>query len=163
MTFREIDQQQYRDVARIYQEGIATGSATFETLAPSWPKWDAGHLAHSRLALYNDDSMVGWAALSAVSGRCVYAGVAEVSVYVGSLFRGQGYGEKLLNELIRQSEIHGLWTLQSGIFEENLGSQRLHLKCGFRSIGYRERIGKLGNTWKNNLIMERRSQVNGID
>lgn len=163
MNLRGIDARNYAQVAQIYQEGIATGMATFETVAPSWQDWDQSHLPHARLALYDNDVLVGWAALTPVSGRCVYAGVAEVSVYVGQRFRGQGYGEILLNHLIQESEVQGLWTLQSGIFEENIGSQRLHEKCGFRTVGYRERIGKLAGVWKNNLIMERRSKRNGMD
>src|SRR5688572_5746080 len=116
-------------VASIYLEGIATGNATFETNASDWDTWDKGHLKHCRIVAEVDNQVAGWAALSPVSGRCVYGGVAEVSVYIGKDFRGNGIGKALLLELIRQSEENGLWTLQSGIFPENISSIRLHENC----------------------------------
>jgi len=144
-------------VRSIYLEGIATGVATFETEAPSWEKWDAGHLAKPRLKAVAGNQVAGWAALSPVSSRRVYAGVAEVSVYVAEAFRGRGVGGLLLTELVRASEDSGLWTLQAGIFAVNVPSIRLHAACGFRVVGTRERLGRLGDTWRDVVLMERRS------
>ena len=150
-------------VANIYAEGIATGFATFEKEIPSYPSWDQNHLSNCRIIAEHATAIVGWAALSPVSGRCVYGGVAEVSVYVGESYRGLGIGKLLLQELIGQSEAAGLWTLQSGIFPENEGSIRLHELLGFRRIGHRERVGKLDGIWKDNVIFERRSKIVGND
>ena len=150
-------------VRNIYVEGIATGNATFETDAPVWKSWDSSHLAHSRLVARNGENIVGWAALSPVSGRCVYGGVAEVSVYVGENGRGLGVGKSLLIALIKSSEENGIWTLQAGIFPENTASRELHLRNGFREIGFRERIGKHGGIWRSTVLFERRSQTIGID
>jgi len=147
----------------IYAAGIATGTATFTTEAPSWEEWDPSHLTHSRLVAVDDAGRVlGWAALSAVSGRCVYGGVAEVSVYVAAEARGQGVGRLLLAGLITESERHGMWTLQAGIFPENLASLRLHEALGFRVVGRRERIGQLRGRWQDTLLLERRSTVVGV-
>ena len=144
-------------VRRIYAEGIATGLATFETAAPDWPAWNASHLEACRLVATGDGGLAGWAALSPVSDRCVYAGVAEVSVYVGEASRGQGVGRVLLDALVAASERHGLWTLQAGIFPENMASVALHERCGFRVVGRRERLGRLGGAWRDVLLLERRS------
>ncbi|MDD3035470.1 MAG: GNAT family N-acetyltransferase [Candidatus Saccharimonadaceae bacterium] len=145
------------EVSRIYQEGMDTNLATFQSDCPSWEEWNASHLKDCRLVIMNDGTILGWAALTAVSGRCVYAGVAEVSIYIDQNFRGRGAGKVLLLELIRCSEEHGLWTLQSGIMQENKASICLHESCGFRLVGYRERIGRdrFGN-WRNTVLMERR-------
>jgi L-amino acid N-acyltransferase YncA len=148
-------------VRAIYEEGIATGHATFETEAPSWERWDAAHLQDGRLIGLSDEAALGWAALSPVSSRCVYAGVAEVSVYVSAQARGRGVGRALLAALVEASERSGLWTLQAGIFPENTGSLRLHTSCGFRVIGRRERIGQLKGEWRDTLLLERRSGVIG--
>lgn len=153
----------WEDVRSIYLEGIATGNATFETEAPSWERWDAGHLAEPRLVARDDDGVMGWGALSPVSGRCVYAGVAEVSIYVGGRCRGMGVGRKLLDELVRTSEEKGIWTLQAGIFPENEASLALHRRCGFREIGRRERIGCMNGRWRDVVLLERRSSVTGVD
>ena len=153
----------WTEVARIYREGLDTGIASFETTVPSWEDWDRSHLDICRLVALNDGEVSGWAALSKVSSRCVYGGVAEVSLYVGSRFRGQGVGRTLLERLIVESESEGYWTLQSGIFPENQASIALHEKAGFRKIGIRERIGKRNGEWKDNLLMERRSQRVGMD
>lgn len=150
------------EVRAIYLEGIATGFATFETSAPSWESWDASHLPHGRLIARAADGVQGWAALSPVSDRCAYAGVAEVSVYVGSAAQGQGVGSALLGALIAASEKEGIWTLQAGIFPENIASIRLHLRCGFREIGRRERLGKRAGVWRDVLLLERRSHVAGM-
>jgi len=146
-------------VLEIYRQGIASGNATFETETPSWEKWTAAHLPHSRIVARNGASVLGWAALSPVSSRCVYAGVAEVSIYIAEEARGLGVGRALLEELIRQSENNGLWTLQAGIFPENEASIRLHKSCGFREVGRRERIGKLGDRWRDTVLLERRSMT----
>ncbi|MGI4762463.1 MAG: GNAT family N-acetyltransferase [Janthinobacterium lividum] len=149
-------------VRTIYEAGMATGQATFTTEAPSWEAWDASHLAHCRLvATTADGQVLGWAALSPVSSRCVYAGVAEVSIYIGAEARGQGVGRQLLGALVAASEQHGLWTLQAGIFPENVASLALHASQGFRTVGRRERIGQLRGQWHDTLLLERRSAVVG--
>jgi phosphinothricin acetyltransferase len=144
-------------VRAIYAEGIATGDATFQTSPPSWEEWDAAHLAEPRLVADLRGDVAGWAALSPVSRRAVYAGVAEVSVYVAESARGRGAGRALLEALVRASEAAGLWTLQAGIFPENSASIALHERCGFRVVGRRERIGALYGSWRDVLLMERRS------
>ncbi len=149
-------------VRAIYCEGIATGNATFETDAPAWESWDKNHLRGCRLVARADGRVMGWAALSPVSGRCVYAGVAEVSIYVAAPARGQGIGQALLGALVEASERAGLWTLQAGIFPENAASLALHRACGFREVGRRERIGRLNGAWRDVVLMERRSKVVGI-
>ncbi|WP_345951237.1 N-acetyltransferase family protein [Mucilaginibacter sp. PAMB04274] len=149
---------------RIYLEGIATGQATFQTDAPQWEDWDKSHLSDLRyVALTDDGNMAGWVALSPVSSRCVYAGVAEVSVYVSEEFRGKKVGQALLQHLITESEKANLWTLQAGIFPENEASVKLHEKLGFRIIGYRERVAKQYGVWRNVYLLERRSNAVGID
>ena len=153
----------WEPVRTIYLEGIATGHATFEQDAPTWDVWDAAHLRVARLVARDDRRIKGWAALSAVSGRCVYAGVAEVSVYVGAAFRGEGVGKALLEELIRAAEAAGIWTLQAGVFPENKASTGLHLRCGFREVGRRERIGRMHGLWRDTLLLERRSKIVGVD
>ena len=150
-------------VAEIYKEGIATGYATFELDVPAYKEWDSAHVSSCRLVALEDQIVLGWAALSPVSSRCVYGGVAEVSVYIAAAHRGKGLGEKLLVQLILASEEAGFWTLQSGIFPENIGSIQIHEKTGFRLIGKRERIGKLHGAWKDNLIFERRSNDVGTN
>jgi L-amino acid N-acyltransferase YncA len=146
-------------VKAIYLQGIATGQATFQTEAPSWEYWDKGHLPQLRYIYLLDDIVAGWAALSPVSGRCVYAGVAEVSVYIHEDYRGKGIGKALLQTLIYESEAQGLWMLQSGIFPENLASVALHEKLGFRQVGYREKIGQMGGIWRDTVLLERRSKI----
>jgi len=148
-------------VRQIYGEGIATGDATFETELPDWEKWNASHRQDCRLIARAGDQILGWAALSPVSARRVYAGVAEVSVYVAAAARGRGVGRALLQALIDESERDQIWTLQAGIFPENTASIALHRYCGFREVGVRRRIGKLGETWRDVLLLERRSQVVG--
>jgi phosphinothricin acetyltransferase len=146
-------------VRAIYEEGIATGNATFETAAPNWPAWDAAHLSGHRLVAGTGPDVVGWAALSPVSDRCVYVGVAENSVYIGAEARGRGIGRVLLDALVRSSETAGFWTIQTGIFPENVASVRLHEACGFRVVGRRERIGRMDGQWRDTLFLERRSQL----
>jgi len=159
MQIVSITATNYPQVAAIYQGGLDTGIASFETKAPSWEAWDSSHIDHSRIAAMDNDVMLGWAALSPTSSRCVYGGVGEVSVYIASIARGKGVGSYLLNELIRSSEANGLWSLQSGVFPQNRGSVALHLKCGFRQIGYREKIGQRNGQWFDNLLFERRSKL----
>jgi len=144
-------------VREIYLEGIATGNATFETAAPEWEAWDAGHLPHCRFTARVNGAIEGWAALSPVSNRCVYGGVAEVSVYVSAHSRGAGVGRALLLALVEASEAAGIWTLQAGIFPENAASLALFTRCGFRAVGRRERIGKHQGQWRDTLLLERRS------
>jgi L-amino acid N-acyltransferase YncA len=150
------------DVRAIYLEGIATGNATFETAAPEWERWDAAHLPVCRLIAREHASAVGWAALSRVSSRQVYSGLAEVSVYVAQSARGRGVGMQLLSALVEASEREGMWTLQGGIFPENHASIRLHQRCGFRIVGTRERAGCLAGVWRDVVLMERRSKSVGL-
>ncbi|SPE40287.1 GCN5-related N-acetyltransferase [Candidatus Sulfopaludibacter sp. SbA3] len=152
-----MQQSDWPEVRAIYLEGIATGNATFQKTAPDWQEWDSGHLAHSRLVARQDGKVLGWAALSRVSARPVYAGVAEVSVYVAARARGQGVGRLLLAGLVTESEQHGIWTLQAGIFPENEASVALHQAAGFRVVGVRERLGCMDGIWRDVVLMERRS------
>jgi len=149
--------QDWPQVRAIYLEGIATGNATFEQTAPEWETWDAGHLTDARIVARAGADVLGWAALSRVSGRCVYAGVAEVSIYVAERARGQGVGRQLIARLIADSEAAGIWTLQAGIFPENHASIALHERAGFRTVGRRERLGKMNGRWRDVVLLERRS------
>ena len=162
IKIEKMDASHWHEVKRIYNVGIATKNATFQTEAPNWVSWDQNHRQDCRLIAISDDRVAAWAALSNVSNRCVYAGVAEVSIYVDSEFRGLGIGDKLLKQLILESEQNGLWTLQAGIFPENSASLRLHLKNGFRTLGIREKIGKMDSVWRDVVLLERRSQMIGI-
>ena len=153
----------WEHVCAIYFEGIATGQATFETDAPTWSEWDASHLSLPRLVARANNRVIGWAALSPISGRSCYAGVAEVSVYVGAHNRGQGVGKALLQGIIAESERHGIWTLQGSTFPENTASLRLQESCGFRVVGRRERIARHHEGWRDTIITERRSSVVGSD
>lgn len=150
-------------VCAIYVAGIATGQATFETEAPTWVHWDGNHLPAPRLVAISSDRIVGWAALSAVSARAVYAGVAEVSVYIDLEMRGRGIGRLLLETLVKESEQNGIWTLQASVFPENAASVSLHKSCGFREVGRRERTGRMNGVWRDTLLLERRSKVSGND
>ena len=154
-----IDQMRMSDweqVREIYLEGIRSGNSTFETNAPTWEKWDEGHLPVARLVMRDEEMVLGWAALSPVSKRDVYRGVVEVTVYVTESARGKGIGRALLEALIAESEKNGIWTLQASIFPENTASVDLHLKCGFREVGRRERIAMLNGVWRDTLLFERR-------
>jgi L-amino acid N-acyltransferase YncA len=149
-------------VRDIFEAGIATGDATFETSAPPWQRWDDSHLSdHRRVATNHAGEIAGWAALAPVSDRCVYGGVAENSVYIHPDHRCRGVGRALLAELIASSELAGIWTVQTGIFPENTASLALHQRCGFRIIGTRQRIGQLNGVWRDTLFLERRSAVVG--
>jgi phosphinothricin acetyltransferase len=149
-------------VREIYREGVATGDATFETQVPEWSDWDASHLRHPRLVARDGSAIGGWAALSPASRRAVYSGVAEVSIYVAEVYRGQGLGRRLLSALVEDSESQGIWTLQAGIFAENRASIGLHERMGFRQMGRRERIGQRDGRWRDTVLMERRSKVVGL-
>ena len=162
VEIRQMRSADWSQVAGVYEECIATEMATFETEIPSWSQWDKNHIDSCRFVAIEGDQILGWAALSEVSSRCVYGGVAEVSVYVANKSRGQGIGEKLLGQLIAESEKQLYWTLQSGIFPENYASIQLHEKLGFRRIGYREKIAELAGVWKDNILMEKRSKNVGI-
>jgi phosphinothricin acetyltransferase len=155
--------EHWSDVHRIYEEGIATGNATFQTEPPAWEAFDAGHLPHARLIARDvNGHVVGWVALSPVSNRCVYSGVAEVSIYVSAAARGWGVGRVLMEGVIRESEEAGIWTLQGGVFPENGASVRLLESCGFRVVGRRERLGRMNDRWRDVLLLERRSHVAGV-
>lgn len=150
-------------VKKIYEEGLATGNASFQVSVPSWKEWDNAHIANSRLIAIDKNQVLGWAALTAVSGRCIYAGVGEVSVYVSENARGKGIGKRLLQSLIKESEKNNFWTLQAGIFPENIASIKIHEACGFRIVGKRERIGKMNGAWRDTILLERRSTKIGVD
>jgi phosphinothricin acetyltransferase len=152
----------WESVRAIYLEGITSGLATFETQAPSWEEWDAAHHPFARLVARSEGRVAGWGALSPVSRRRCYAGVAEVSVYIAADCRGRGIGRLLLEALIRESERLGIWTLQGATFAENEASLRLQRACGFREIGRRERIAQLHGVWRDTILTERRSSVIGV-
>jgi phosphinothricin acetyltransferase len=163
VSIRPLEPDDWPAVVRIYEEGIATRSATFETSVPDWDAWDRSHLDTCRLVAQDVDYIVGWAALSPVSDRCVYGGVAEVSVYIATRARRRGIGKMLLDALVRESEAAGFWTLQAGVFTDNAVSIRLHERCGFRVVGIRERLGQLDGIWKDVALLERRSSVVGVE
>jgi len=150
-------------VRAIYEQGIATRQATFEAEPPSWEQWDSAHLPNGRLVARDGDLIVGWGALSPVSRRQCYGGVAEASVYVDESARGRGIGRALLEHLIAASEAQGIWTLQGATFPENTASLRLQERCGFRVVGRRERIARMDGLWRDTILTERRSSKVGID
>lgn len=155
-----LSQEHWDSVAVIYADGMATGDATFEKTVPAWEAWDAAHRKDCRLVAIDASGQVtAWGALSNVSGRCVYAGVAEVSVYVSVAHRRKGIGGLMLSNLIDASEHAGIWTLQAGIFPENQASLRMHQACGFRIVGVREKLGQLDGRWRDVVLLERRSTV----
>ncbi len=156
-----MEQRDWEAVREIYLQGIATGNATFERAVPEYTEWDERHLSPCRLVARWNDKVLGWAALSRVSSREVYAGVAEVSIYIAEEVRGRGIGRKLLRALVEASEENGIWTLQAGVFAENAVSIRLHQQAGFRIVGSRERIGCLDGRWRDTVLMERRSRMVG--
>jgi len=161
MELEPMGPEDWPSVREIYLQGIDTGNATFETTAPEWDQWDHGHLDSCRLVARSEGQVVGWAALSLVSRRAVYAGVAEVSVYVAAAARGQGIGKVLLHALVAASERANIWTLQAGIFPENAASIAVHKSTGFRVVGIRERIGRMNGHWRDVVLLERRSAVAG--
>lgn len=157
---RDLRPEDWPRVLAIYEDGIRSGNATFETEAPAWADWDAGHPG-LRLVAERGGTVVGWAALSPLSSRRCYRGVGEVSVYVAEAARGRGVGRTLLERLVTRSEDDGYWTLEAGIFPENAASLRLHRGCGFRDVGLRERLGESGGVWRDVLLLERRSAAVG--
>ena len=160
-VIRDMVPADWKAVARIYGEGISSGNATFETGVPDWPEWDEAHHRRCRLVAVDGEHVLGWAALGPISKRPVYGGVAEASIYVSESARGSGVGSRLLSTLIQCSEQAGFWTLQAGIFPENEPSIRLHRRHGFRLVGNRERVGRLGDVWRDVLLLERRSEIVG--
>jgi phosphinothricin acetyltransferase len=159
MEVRDLQAGDWPEAARIYAEGIATGNATFETEVPSWEQWEHSHLPAHRLVAEEDGRVVGWIGLAPVSARPCYAGVAEISVYVTESVRGQGVGSKLLAAVVESSERSGIWTLQTSVFPENEPSLALLRRFGFRTVGTRERIGRLHGVWRDTVLVERRSEV----
>lgn len=163
-AIREMSQRDWEQVKSIYEDGILTGNSTIEKAAPSWGKWDAGHIKSCRIVAIFENTVIGWVVLSPVSSRCAYAGVAEISLYIAPKHWGKGVGTMLLKKMISCSEENGFWTLHSGIFPENTASLALHKKCGFREIGRQEKVGRMPDgTWRDVVLMERRSQIVGID
>ncbi len=150
-------------VLAVYQAGIDTGDATFETAAPTWAAFDASRLPAHRLVADGAAGVLGWVAVTAVSARPAYAGVVEHGVYVSPAARGRGVGLALMRALIESTEAAGVWTLQSAVFPENLASVALHRRCGFRIVGTRERIGRRDGHWRDVLLLERRSTLTGTD
>jgi L-amino acid N-acyltransferase YncA len=157
LAVEEMTTSDWPAVAEIYRQGLDTGQASFETEVPAHEEWDRAHLERPRLVARVDEDIVGWAALSPVSDRCVYGGVAEDSVYVAAAVTGRGIGRRLLSELVRRAEDEGIWTIQAGLFPENAASLALHERCGFRVVGRRERLGKHHGVWRDVLLVERRS------
>jgi phosphinothricin acetyltransferase len=155
-AIRDLSPTDWPAVAAIYAAGIATGNATFETEVPSWEAWDAAH-SGLRLVAEEDGEVVGWATLTPVSGRCCYRGVGENSIYIAENARGRGVGRALLERLVERAEADGFWTIETGIFPENTASVALHLACGFRIVGTRERLGEMNGVWRDVLFLERRS------
>lgn len=162
ILIRKMTKDDWRQVAGIYKEGIDTGNATFQQEVPTWADWDSSHLKSCRLIAEAHHQIAGWAALSAVSKRKVYSGVAEVSIYISSNYRERGIGTKLLESLISASEKENIWTLQAGIFPENASSLKIHLKLGFRRVGIREKIGEMNGNWRDTILLERRSLIAGV-
>ena len=161
MEIRILEPIHWEDVKKIYSKGIATGNATFETEVPDWDKWNKNHLKDLRFISVENEKVIGWAALTSVSDRCIYAGVAEVSVYIDEEFKGKGIGKALLQKLIEESEKKNIWTLQAGIFPENEASISIHKKLGFRIVGFREKIGNMNGIWRDTILLERRSNKVG--
>jgi len=154
--------EDFPSVIEIYKQGIETNNATFENHIPDWKEWNEKFILNPRLVVTDNGRVVGWAMLSRISTRQVYAGVCEVSIYIHTGFQGKGIGRGLLTELVVKSEKNNIWTLQAGIFAENISSINLHISCGFRKVGYREKIRKMAGVWRDTVLFERRSEVAGI-
>lgn len=162
-AIRPMRPEHWDRVREIYLEGLATGQASFETKAPARETWDRSHHSHSRLVAAQEDRIVGWAALSPVSGRSCYTGVAEVSIYVSPSHRGRGVGKMLLQALVEVSEKNGIWMLCASTFPENAASLRVQQACGFKVVGRRERIGRHCGVWRDTVLTERRSAIVGTE
>jgi len=161
---RKMLETDWNDVARIYQHGMDTNIATFQTSCPSYEEWDKAHLQTCRFVITDGESIAGWTALSPVSSRCVYSGLAEISIYMDDKYSRLGLGTKLLNYLIQESEKNGIWMLQSAILQHNQASICLHEKCGFRKVGYREKIAKdKSGIWRDTVMMEKRSALSDFN
>ncbi|MBP3951048.1 GNAT family N-acetyltransferase [Bacillus suaedae] len=158
-NMKDSDRDQVLD---IYMEGISTGNATFQTEPMTWEEWNGKYANECRFVAREEDRVVGWIAILPYSTRFVYAGVAEVSIYISLAHTGLGIGARLLSKLIEESEKKGYWTLQAGIYPENEASMSLHKKAGFREVGKRERIGKLNGIWRDVILLERRSKIVGL-
>jgi L-amino acid N-acyltransferase YncA len=163
IVFRPMTEEDWPQVAEIYRQGIKTQNATFERQIPTWEKWNSNHSKTCRILATIENKVIGWAALIPVSARQVYSGVAEVSIYISDKFQGQRIGTRLLKQLIYESEIAGIWTLQAVIFPENILSMAMHENNGFRVVGYRERIGQINGNWRNTILLERRSTKTGTN
>ncbi len=161
IEIRDLRPEDWPEVAQIYGDGIATGSATFETHVPPWEVWDGVHSPNPRLVATSEGAVVGWAAVAPVSSRPVYRGVAEISLYVAEGSRGKGIGKELLADFIVRATEAGIWTLQTSVFPENKASLALLGTCGFRVVGRRERIGQHEGVWRDTLLLERRSEEVG--
>ena len=162
ITIRLFKISDFHQVQEIYKQGVETRNATFESHIPFWEEWNRKFIEEPRLVAVLNDRVVGWAMLSRVSLRDVYSGVCEISLYIHKKYRKRGIGKALLNELITQSENYNIWTLQAGIFPENKVSIKLHKDCGFREVGYREKIGKMDDEWRDTILLERRSKEVGL-
>ena len=161
-VIEKMKDEDWSKVASVYREGIATGNSTLEKEPPEWEKWDKDHLRNCRLVARAQGKVIGWAALSPVSTRCAYSGVAEVSLYITTSARGIGVGKTLFRAVIKESEQAGIWTLQGQIFPENISSIAMSKSCGFREVGYREHIGQMNGVWRDVILMERRSKTVGV-
>jgi L-amino acid N-acyltransferase YncA len=159
---REMRLEDAEHVLAVYKSGIETGNATFEIKVPSWEEWSKKHLQHSRFVFTENDKVIGWSALSPVSARKVYEGVAEISIYVDPEHSKKGIGSQLMERIISSSEQHGIWTLSASVFPENLSTLHLHAKYGFRIVGTRERIAELHGKWRDTILLERRSKLTGV-
>ncbi|MCP4760587.1 MAG: N-acetyltransferase [archaeon] len=162
LIIREMEYNDWKAVKSVFKEGIATKNATFETNAPEWDKWNISHSQKCRLIAEKDGEVIGWAVLTPISDRCIYSGVAEVSIYIKNTEKKSGVGTILMKELIFESEKEGYWTLQAKIFPENIGSLKLHKNCGFREVGIREKIGQMDGLWRDVILLEKRSSIVGI-
>ncbi|MDB4903083.1 MAG: ywnH [Mucilaginibacter sp.] len=162
MKIELLTKRHWPQVKAIYESGVATGNANFTHPATQWNNWDNAHVKTCRLVAIENDEVLGWAALAAVSDNCVFTGVAEDSVYVAENSRGKGIGKQLLKEIVKSSEENNFWTLESRIFPENIASIKIHEENGFRIVGSRERIGQLHGIWRDTLLLERRSIIVGI-
>lgn len=163
MKIKRFDKENWKEIKKIYKSGMKTGIATFESNLPSWEKFDKDHLDFCRLAVVENEIIIGWIALSLMNGKDYYSGVAEVSIYIHEDFRNKGVGKVLLQKAIEDSEKNGLWTLQAKIIEDNISSIKLHKKCGFKLVGIREKLGRDKNgIFKNVWLFEKRSEKQGV-